>query len=72
MLSSFESCSFIYTTVCSGLLSLDFLTRLPYLLKSEYLQQFLNDFRDIMVYDESTEYLNDNLIKTENTNLIDS
>jgi len=43
-----------------------------YLLKSEYLQQFLNDFRDIMVYDESTEYLNDNLIKTENTNLIDS
>ena len=43
-----------------------------YLLKSEYLQQFLNDFRDIMIYDTSTEYLNDNLIKTENTNVIDS
>ena len=43
-----------------------------YLLKSEYLQQFLNDFRDIMVYDESTEYINDNLIKTENTNLTNS
>jgi len=40
-----------------------------YLLKPEYLQQFLNDFRDIMVYNESSEYIRDDLIKTENTNI---
>mgnify|MGYP001249349305 CR=1 FL=1 len=66
------------TDVRSGISNYTYETRLNekkssiYLLKSEYLQQFLNDFRDIMIYDESTEYLNDNLIKTENTNLIDS
>jgi hypothetical protein len=38
-----------------------------YLLKPSYLQQFLNDMRDIMSYDRSSEYINDNLIRTENT-----
>ena len=39
------------------------------LLKSDYLQQFLNDFRDIMIYGESSQAIDDNLAKTENTNV---
>jgi hypothetical protein len=38
-----------------------------YLLKPGYLQQFLNDMRDIMIYGRSSEFINDNLIRTENT-----
>ena len=38
-----------------------------YILKRIYLQQFLNDMRDIMVYQQSSERINDRLIKTENT-----
>ena len=38
-----------------------------YLLKINYLQQFLNDMRDIMVYQQSSERINDKLIRTENT-----
>ena len=40
-----------------------------FVLKPEYLQQFLNDFRDIMIYGRSSQTVNDNLIKTENTNI---
>jgi len=40
-----------------------------YVLKSGYLQQFLNDFRDAMIYDESSEYIDDYIIQTENTNI---
>ena len=38
-----------------------------YLLKIEYLQQFLNDMRNEMIYSRSSQYVNDNVIKTENT-----
>jgi len=38
-----------------------------YLLKPSYLQQFLNDMRTEMVYSESSQFVNKNLIKTENT-----
>lgn len=38
-----------------------------YILKPSYLQQFLNDMREIMIYGRSSEYINDNLIRTENT-----
>ena len=38
-----------------------------YLLKINYLQQFLNDMRDIMVYQQSSQRINDKLIRTENT-----
>ena len=38
-----------------------------YLLKKQYLQQFLNDMRDIMTYQKSSEYKNEKLIQTENT-----
>ena len=38
-----------------------------YLLKQGYLQQFLNDMREIMTYGISSEYVNESLIRTENT-----
>jgi len=38
-----------------------------YLLRREYLQQFLNDMRQIMIYDRSSEYVSEDLIRTENT-----
>ena len=38
-----------------------------YLLRREYLQQFLNDMRQIMIYDLSSEYVSEDLIITENT-----
>ena len=41
-----------------------------YLLKPGYLQQFLNDMRDIMIYGKSSQYVNDTLIRTENTRSI--
>ena len=40
-----------------------------YLLKQGYLQQFLNDMREIMVYGISSEYVNESLIRTENTKI---
>ena len=40
-----------------------------FVLREEYLQEFLNDMRDLMIYNESSEYLNDKVIKTENTNI---
>jgi hypothetical protein len=41
--------------------------RLIYILKKEYLQQYLNDMRKIMYYDKSSQYVDKNLIRTENT-----
>ena len=38
-----------------------------YLLKRGFLQQFLNDMREIMIYGISSEYVNESLIRTENT-----
>ena len=40
-----------------------------FVLKPEFLQQFLNDFRDLMVYDNSSQFINDNMIETENTTI---
>ena len=37
--------------------------------REEYLQEFLSDMRDLMIYNESSEYLNDKVIQTENTNI---
>ena len=42
-----------------------------YLLKQGYLQQFLNDMREIMIYGLSSEYVNESLIRTENTKIIE-
>lgn len=38
-----------------------------YLLKREYLSQFLTDMRDIMTYQRYSEYVDDRTIRTENT-----
>jgi len=38
-----------------------------YVLKRIYLQQVLNDTKKEMTYDQSSQYVNSNLIKTENT-----
>tara|TARA_R100000734_G_C3303885_1_gene94397 strand:+ start:552 stop:1214 length:663 start_codon:yes stop_codon:yes gene_type:complete len=38
-----------------------------YLLRRGYLQQFLNDMREIMTYGLSSEYVNESVIRTENT-----
>lgn len=38
-----------------------------YVLRREYLQQFLNDMRDIMIYSPSSQYVSDDVLKTENT-----
>lgn len=40
-----------------------------YLLKPQYLQQFLNDFRTIMNYDKSSQYINGRLVRTQNTQI---
>ena len=40
-----------------------------FVLREEYLQQFLNDMREIMTYDESSEYIDERLAQTENTNI---
>ena len=63
------------TDVITGISNYIYETRLNdkkrniYLLKPSYLQQFLNDFRDIMIYGESSQAISDNLAKTENTNI---
>ena len=41
-----------------------------YLLKQGYLQQFLNDMRNIMTYDRSSEYVNDKMIMAVNVDLL--
>lgn len=38
-----------------------------YVLRREYLQQFLNDMRDLMIYTPSSQYVNDDVLRTENT-----
>ena len=43
-----------------------------YLLKESYLQQFLNDMRQEMIYSRSSEYVNENLTRTENTRVTSS
>jgi hypothetical protein len=38
-----------------------------YLLRTDYLQQYLNDIRTIMYYEKSSQYIDKKLIRTENT-----
>jgi len=44
--------------------------RTIYVLKPIYLQQVLTDIRKEMFYDQSSQFVNDRLIRTENTNSI--
>ena len=63
------------TAIRTGISNFDYEVRLNdekrsiFLLKREYLQQFLSDFRDIMIYGQSSQAIDDNLAKTENTNV---
>ena len=38
-----------------------------FVLREEYLQQFLNDMRELMTYDESSEFIDERTAQTENT-----
>ena len=40
-----------------------------FVLREEYLQQFLNDMRELMIYDESSEFIDERTAQTENTNI---
>ena len=40
-----------------------------FVLREEYLQQFLNDMRELMTYDESSEFNDQRTAQTENTNI---
>ena len=40
-----------------------------FILKEGYLQQFLSDIREIMTYDESSEFIDERTAQTENTNI---
>ena len=40
-----------------------------FVLREEYLKEFLNDMREIMTYNKSSEYINSRTIQTENTNI---
>ena len=39
------------------------------ILRKEYLNQFIDDMKTLMVYSKSSEYLDENTIRTENTNI---
>ena len=43
--------------------------RTIYILRSEYLQQFLNDMRQEMIYSRSSQYVSEDLARTENTRI---
>ena len=40
-----------------------------YVLKRGFLQQFLDDFRDIMTYEPSSQFVSNSVVQTENTNI---
>ena len=40
-----------------------------FILREDYIQEFLEDMRAIMTYDESSEFINGKTIKSENTNI---
>ena len=58
-----------------GITNFEYETRLNdekrniFILREGYLQQFLNDIREIMTYDESSEFIDERTAQTENTNI---
>lgn len=63
------------TNVKTGISNLTYETRINnskrtiYILKVEYLQQFLNDMRKEMRYSSSSQYVSEDLARTENTRI---
>ena len=43
-----------------------------FIIREEYVSQFLDDMKSIMAYSESSEFLDENTIRTENTNITTS
>ena len=43
-----------------------------FVIREEYVSQFLDDMKSIMAYSESSEFLDENTIRTENTNITTS
>ena len=43
--------------------------RTIFVLRLEYLQEFVNDFRELMTYKQSSEFIDSRTIQTENTNI---
>ena len=58
-----------------GITNFEYETRLNeekrniFVLREEYLQEFIEDMKDIMTYAESSEYLDERTIQTENPNI---
>ena len=58
-----------------GITNFEYETRLNdekrniFILREGYLQQFLSDIREIMTYDESSEFIDERTAQTENTNI---
>ena len=58
-----------------GITNFEYETRLNeekrniFVLREEYLQEFIEDMKDIMTYAESSEFIDENTIQTENTNI---
>ena len=73
MLSSYQTKS--GTNVRTGVSNYEHETKLNedkrfiFVLKNEFLQEFLNDFRDIMIYGKSSQFVNDTTVQTENLNI---
>ena len=40
-----------------------------YILKRGFLQQFIDDFKDIMTYEPSSQRVSDSIVQTENLNV---
>ena len=76
-LEELEFCVENFEEICSLEFNNDYLIesnlneekRNIFVLRSEYLQQFLNDIRNEMTYKRSSQYVNDKLIRTENTRI---
>ena len=41
--------------------------RIIYVIKPDYLRQIIKDMRNSLLYDQSSQYVDERLIKTENT-----
>lgn len=71
--SNSTGAGFVTKSSINGISNLDYETRKNnkkrtiYVLKNDYLQQFLNDMRQEMIYSRSSQYVSEDLARTENT-----
>lgn len=71
--SNSTGAGFVTKSSINGISNLEYETRKNnkkrtiYVLKNDYLQQFLNDMRQEMIYSRSSQYVSEDLARTENT-----